>query len=485
MLRQKIVVAIVTLAVISTAGFVVGQESTKDNPQSTSLLGQLDQFGKKLMGGIFPSKSDSTTQRKTTSNSNRYRRASMQKGFKQARAGSPVESEQQTARSQKYSRYKTKPTDSSKQPSKQRVLVARKSNTDNTTTPQRQTVVAAEKSQPRKKDIVADNTGQDRPIHERLMGFSRSAFSSKPKEPASEKKAASKPVGKDDSWAKQTRVSRSMRQPVSKQDTAKIKTLKKTPDNNESDSDVAAALSESLAKPKIAAKQTPARSIAKKNTVMKNAEPKVVANKAAKPKTAKTKALASKTVAPTTNASKKAQPQKAQLKKNQPQKNQTQNASENKVAGNLAAGTSDSGVLFERHSPMLNVRTMGPRHITVDKESTYTVYLDNLGQAEAAEVVVTLELPESADVLGADPSRGATRSLRAANGSRQFEWRLGALAAGGSEKIALRIVPRKSRPIDMGIRWDFKPAASQTVIEVQEPKLEMRLDGPREVAFGK
>ena len=51
--------------------------------------------------------------------------------------------------------------------------------------------------------------------------------------------------------------------------------------------------------------------------------------------------------------------------------------------------------------------------------------------------------------------------------------------------MSLRIVPRQSRPFDLAVRWDFKPAASQTLIEVQEPKLEMQIDGPREVFYGK
>ena len=40
------------------------------------------------------------------------------------------------------------------------------------------------------------------------------------------------------------------------------------------------------------------------------------------------------------------------------------------------------------------------------------------GQTEAVEVVVTIELPEWADMLGAKSSRGVTRSLRLGRGSR-------------------------------------------------------------------
>jgi len=45
-------------------------------------------------------------------------------------------------------------------------------------------------------------------------------------------------------------------------------------------------------------------------------------------------------------------------------------------------------------------------------------------------------------------------------------------------------VPRQSRPFDLAVKWDFTPVPSQAMIVVEEPKLEMRLDGPREVLFG-
>ena len=49
----------------------------------------------------------------------------------------------------------------------------------------------------------------------------------------------------------------------------------------------------------------------------------------------------------------------------------------------------------------------------------------------------------------------------------------------------LRLVPRQNRPFDLAVRWDCKAAASQATIEVQEPRLALRLDGPSEVTYGK
>ena len=46
-------------------------------------------------------------------------------------------------------------------------------------------------------------------------------------------------------------------------------------------------------------------------------------------------------------------------------------------------------------------------------------------------------------------------------------------------------MPRQSRPFDLAVRWDCKLEASQATIEVQEPKLALRLEGPPEVLYGK
>jgi uncharacterized repeat protein (TIGR01451 family) len=142
-------------------------------------------------------------------------------------------------------------------------------------------------------------------------------------------------------------------------------------------------------------------------------------------------------------------------------------------------------VLISRKSPILGVETVGPRKITVGKEAAFEVQITNAGEVAAEEVVVFVELPAWADVAGAETSMGIAQSAVAGEASRPMHWKIGALAANGKEKLLLRIIPRESRPFDLAVRWDYKPAASQTMIEVQEPKLAVHMDGPREVFFGK
>ncbi|MFZ5830530.1 MAG: hypothetical protein ACOY3P_10600 [Planctomycetota bacterium] len=141
--------------------------------------------------------------------------------------------------------------------------------------------------------------------------------------------------------------------------------------------------------------------------------------------------------------------------------------------------------MIARKGPALSVETIGPRKITVGRESSYELTLTNSGEVPADEVVVFVNLPAWADVLGAEASVGSTQLGSPADAVKPFLWKVGQLAAMGRERLTLRIVPRESKPFDLGVRWDYRPMASQAMIEVQEPKLTMALEGPREVFYGK
>lgn len=150
------------------------------------------------------------------------------------------------------------------------------------------------------------------------------------------------------------------------------------------------------------------------------------------------------------------------------------------------ASTNSGNVLFARQGPLLSVETVGPKRISVGKPSTYDLSIRNAGEVAADQTVVTVDLPDWADVLGTEPSAGSIDSIPAsAEAPHQLRWQVGRLEAKGRERLALKIVPRESRPLDLSVKWDYTPTRSQTVIEVQEARLAMQLDGPREVLYGK
>jgi uncharacterized repeat protein (TIGR01451 family) len=145
--------------------------------------------------------------------------------------------------------------------------------------------------------------------------------------------------------------------------------------------------------------------------------------------------------------------------------------------------TATDNVLFKRQSPLLSVETAGPRTVVIGKEALYTVTLSNGGDVAAQDLVVGVKIPDWTDVVGSQPSAGTTRPSTA-DGSDPFQWRIPRLEAHGKETLTLRLVPRKGRPFDLAVQWTFSPTASQTMVDVQEPKLVMNIAGPDEVLFG-
>ena len=149
-----------------------------------------------------------------------------------------------------------------------------------------------------------------------------------------------------------------------------------------------------------------------------------------------------------------------------------------------AEAAQEPSVLIDRKSPLLTAETIGSRKIVVGKEAAYEVLLQNSGDLAAEEVSVTVSLPDWAEVTGASASAGEVSTILQGHHD-PCRWVLGRIEAHAKEKLSLKIIPKQSKPFELAVRWDFKQAPAQAMIEVQEPKLTLRLDGPREVFFGK
>lgn len=134
-------------------------------------------------------------------------------------------------------------------------------------------------------------------------------------------------------------------------------------------------------------------------------------------------------------------------------------------------------------APVLQVETLGPRQIRIGVPSRYELAIRNSGMVAAEGVTVTVELPPSAEVMGATPSNGQAET-KAATGKKTVVWQLETLGAEERQSLVLELVPREARAFDLAVRTEHKPVATQASIEVQEPKLALALEGPRDVLYG-
>ena len=153
------------------------------------------------------------------------------------------------------------------------------------------------------------------------------------------------------------------------------------------------------------------------------------------------------------------------------------------VAKNSTAG-GNSAVLAAFTSPEVAVETIGPRRISIGREAKYRVVVRNRGQGPAQNVVVTLNVPNFAEVVELHGTSGNTTSAEEHAANTPLTWQLDVLEGRAEEELTLVLVPRKSETFDLGVRWTCSPAAVATAIEVEEPQLQMTIAGPSEVSYG-
>lgn len=136
-------------------------------------------------------------------------------------------------------------------------------------------------------------------------------------------------------------------------------------------------------------------------------------------------------------------------------------------------------------SPLLEVETEGDSRVIVGQESIYRIRLRNRGGAPAEQVVLTVDVPNWIDILPPDVSTGTTAITPKPNQeSRDFAWKISRVDSMAEEQLVLHLVPQARKTVDLRIKYDFHKTSAVARIEVQEPVIEMELQGPNEVLWG-
>jgi uncharacterized repeat protein (TIGR01451 family) len=162
----------------------------------------------------------------------------------------------------------------------------------------------------------------------------------------------------------------------------------------------------------------------------------------------------------------------------------TASAEARAIAIPSADSSRQAGVLSAFNSPEITVETLGPQRISIGREATYRVVVRNRGQSEARQVVVSVGLPQSAEIAELHGTSGHTTSADEHATGKPLEWRIDTLPARAEEELTLVVIPRRSETFDLQIGWTCSPGIAVAAIEVEEPRLHMAISGPTEVTYG-
>ncbi|GHT18858.1 hypothetical protein FACS1894189_7210 [Planctomycetales bacterium] len=137
-------------------------------------------------------------------------------------------------------------------------------------------------------------------------------------------------------------------------------------------------------------------------------------------------------------------------------------------------------------SPRLELETEGPQKTIVGRESVYRIRVVNTGNAPAEQVVLSVEIPKWIEIRQPDVSNGKTSVVPRdeTNEISDLSWTITRIEPGAEELLILPLVPQQRKSVDLRIKYDFYRPTAVAKIEVQEPILEMELQGPDEVQWG-
>lgn len=155
-----------------------------------------------------------------------------------------------------------------------------------------------------------------------------------------------------------------------------------------------------------------------------------------------------------------------------------------KSAKASAAAADSSGVLFAKKGPLLRTETIGPQTTILGKPATYKVRVQNMGEVSAEAVMVQIQLPDWAEVVATQPTRGTVHPSEKNQGGSTVQWQLATLDGRGIDELDLQLVMRRSQRFNLAVSWTAAPSTSEATIDVLEPKLELAISGPRDVQFG-
>lgn len=134
--------------------------------------------------------------------------------------------------------------------------------------------------------------------------------------------------------------------------------------------------------------------------------------------------------------------------------------------------------------PVISVETRGPREITLGKPGLYEVIVRNIGQAMGNQVRVTIVLPAWAEIVEQVPATG-TVEVNKHGPTQNVVWLIEQIAPQKDERLRLKLIPRESKPIGLAVQYTLLAPVNETKIDVKEPKLAIRVDGPSQALFGR
>lgn len=153
------------------------------------------------------------------------------------------------------------------------------------------------------------------------------------------------------------------------------------------------------------------------------------------------------------------------------------------VAARADAPAAETASRVASELPGIRVVTAGPRKIMIRQTHTFEIRAENRGSIDAEGLVVRAHVPDWAEVVDQQVSRGNVVGSTEGT-TRQLVWKIDRLAAGDFERLSVRLRAAHSGTQQLDVDWTLVPQKDVVKVHVQEPRLALMIEGPEEVVFG-
>lgn len=147
----------------------------------------------------------------------------------------------------------------------------------------------------------------------------------------------------------------------------------------------------------------------------------------------------------------------------------------------ISGGASKS---LDMEIPSVMVRLVGPGDIPVGRKGDYELMTKNTGAIPLNGVVIRMDIPKgvTADIAEANKSEVETETLE--DGTVALLWQVSELGAGKSKSLPVKLTASEARNFAIALEWTVLPQNGELLVNVQQPLLQIGLEGPSEAPYG-
>ena len=126
---------------------------------------------------------------------------------------------------------------------------------------------------------------------------------------------------------------------------------------------------------------------------------------------------------------------------------------------------------------MVSTEIRSPKTVNVNQTAQLQINLRNLSEEKIDNVKLIAQIPEHAKFVSATPRPTRTEG-------QTFEFVVPRIGREGIQQILLNVIPTTKKALEIGTQVVLEDA-QQTVVNVQQPELKMKISGPALAATGK